>query len=559
MVGIMAKIRYRGKGAIEIIEEAVHLLRGNRIHLLSTYYIGSLPFIGALLFFWADMSRSAFAQDHVSPAALGLALLFIWMKCWHAVFCGKISASMHKQPMQSWSIKRIGRLMATQSILQTTGLFILPMAMMIVLPFGWTYAFYQNLSSQDRGDPKGLKAVYRRSWHLAQLWPRQNHLLILIISFFGLFVFLNICMALYLIPVLLKKLLGIETVFTLSGLQVLNTTFLMSACALTYLCVDPLIKTLYTLRCFYGSSLETGHDIRADLKGFTGYRRGLSYIMILGLCATPFLSSLVNNGMAVTPVPGAREERTVTPQELDRSIEKIMGQKDFAWRMPRERVDTPKEEMGFLGRFIDWLMTKMRGFAKWIGKWWGKIVDWLKKLTPDVEPGLPDQGGNWLKNVHLFLYIVLAILFCLLVIVLWHLYQQRKKVPINVFSEPVVSVPDLTEVFIDPTERPADQWLFMAKELMRKGSFRLALRAFYLSALARLAENELITIAKYKSNLDYVKELERRAHEKKGLLSLFMTNVHTFDRTWYGMHEVTQMDLDTFIANQERMIHAVEG
>ena len=54
-------------------------------------------------------------------------------------------------------------------------------------------------------------------------------------------------------------------------------------------------------------------------------------------------------------------------------------------------------------------------------------------------------------------------------------------------------------------------------------------------------------------------ELERRAHEKKGLLSLFLTNVRTFDRSWYGMHEVTRKDLDVFIANQERMIHVVEG
>ena len=80
------------KGAMEIIEEAVYVLRRNPLSLLAGYYIGTLPFITALLYFWADMSRSAFAEDYCSPASLGLALLFIWMKCWHAVFCQKLTA-----------------------------------------------------------------------------------------------------------------------------------------------------------------------------------------------------------------------------------------------------------------------------------------------------------------------------------------------------------------------------------------------------------------------------------------------------------------------------------
>ena len=555
----MTKKNNKGKGAIEIIEEAIHVLRRNPLNHLSIYYIGSLPFIGALLFFWADMSRSAFAQDYSSPAALGLALLFIWMKCWQAVFCQKLTASLDRQSARSWPIKRIGRLIATQTFVQSSGLFILPIAAIIAIPFGWVYAFYQNLSSQDHGDQEGFKGVYNRSWHLAQIWPKQNHLLILIVSFFGLFVFFNIGMTLYIVPVLLKKILGIETVFTLSGMNVFNTTFLVTTCALTYLCVDPLIKTIYTLRCFYGSSLETGHDIKADLKGFTGYRRGLSYMILLWLCAIPFLNAMANDSPEVAQVLIYPEEQTIAPQELDRSIEETLNQKEFAWRMPRERLKEPEEEIGLFGRFVDWLIAKTRNFFKWLGKWWDKIMDWLKKLAPDVEWGPINKSSGWLETVHILLYIALAVLVCLLAIILWRLYQRRKRTPIKIFSEPIVSVPDLNEDYIDPTERPADQWLTMARELMQKQSFRLALRAFYLSALARLAENELITIAKYKSNLDYVNELARRAHEKTQLLSLFSNNVRTFDRSWYGMHEVTQVDLDVFIENQERMMTVVQG
>ena len=36
--------------------------------------------------------------------------------------------------------------------------------------------------------------------------------------------------------------------------------------SLTYLCVDPILKAAYALRCFYGRSLQSGEDLKAELK-----------------------------------------------------------------------------------------------------------------------------------------------------------------------------------------------------------------------------------------------------------------------------------------------------
>ena len=99
--------------------------------------------------------------------------------------------------------------------------------------------------------------------------------------------------------------------------------------------------------------------------------------------------------------------------------------------------------------------------------------------------------------------------------------------------------------------------MVMAKELMDRGEFRLALRALYLSILAHLAEDEMITIAQFKSNRDYERELARRCHEREGLLAFFSENVKIFDRSWYGMHEVTRDDLKVFSGNQERIVKLV--
>src|ERR1019366_3929068 len=70
--------RQQGLAALELLEQAVHRLRDAPAATLATYYVGALPFVLGLLFFWADMSRSAFADQHVAGAALGVAGLFLW-------------------------------------------------------------------------------------------------------------------------------------------------------------------------------------------------------------------------------------------------------------------------------------------------------------------------------------------------------------------------------------------------------------------------------------------------------------------------------------------------
>lgn len=93
---------------------------------------------------------------------------------------------------------------------------------------------------------------------------------------------------------------------------------------------------------------------------------------------------------------------------------------------------------------------------------------------------------------------------------------------------------------------------------MEQGSLRLALRAFFLATLAHLAKQEMITIAKYKSNREYEQELHRSAHHKQGIPALFSKNVAVFDRSWYGMYKVTPEDIKRFISNQERIMAFVE-
>jgi len=254
------------KGAIELIEEAVHLLRQSPLSSLAAYYIGALPFVIGLLYFWAQMSRSPFAYQHLAGESLGLAALFLWMKVWQVRFARSLWAQISGGQPPSFTLRQWVNILISQSALQVSGLFLLPVALVITAPFGWVYAFYQNLTALADPDKASFRAAFAKARKHATFWPRQNHVLLTILFGFAVFVLLNwlaVCLSL---PALAKTFFGIETVFTRSVAAMLNSTFFAAMLALTYLSVDPLVKAVYTVRCFYGEARHSGEDIKADLK-----------------------------------------------------------------------------------------------------------------------------------------------------------------------------------------------------------------------------------------------------------------------------------------------------
>ena len=108
---------HQGKSFLEIIEEAVQLVRTSPLRILAPYYIGSLPFVLALLYFWTDMTRGAFAYRHCAEAALELTVLFIWMKSWQSVFTHQLLVSIRGEPDGRLGIRRILNLTVMQTIM----------------------------------------------------------------------------------------------------------------------------------------------------------------------------------------------------------------------------------------------------------------------------------------------------------------------------------------------------------------------------------------------------------------------------------------------------------
>jgi hypothetical protein len=150
------------------------------------------------------------------------------------------------------------------------------------------------------------------------------------------------------------------------------------------------------------------------------------------------------------------------------------------------------------------------------------------------------------------LYGLLGAALALAAIILYRARGRRGGGTV-VAGEAVVSRPDLADEGTVASQLPEDEWLRLARESMGRGELRSALRAFYLAGLAHLAQRDMISVAKFKSNRDYERELGRRARALPELQAAFAENVWHFDRAWYGLHEVNRQTLERFQVNLEKI------
>jgi hypothetical protein len=538
---------------MDLVEEAIHLLRMAPGAVVAGYYIGSLPFILGLLFFWTDMSRSPYADQHLTEAALGLALLFLWMKLWQSIFTSNLRAYLTGEIPKRWNLRRWMRVLIIQTALQPTAVFMLPLAAIPMLPFGWVYAFYQNVTALSDGETSEVGPVFKRAARQATLWPGQNHVILLVLLGFAFCIFVNLASVGFIPPKLAKMLLGIESVYTQSPFSLLNTTFFAAILGLTYLCVDPIIKAVYLLRCFYGESLQSGEDLKAELKQFAPSAAPVMAALLLLLALAPAPSLQAEDAAPSAAPAKAVPAAAISTPKLDKAIDDVIHETKYTWRMPREKkVKDETAASGPVGRFFE-------SIAEVLKRWFNAIMEWLGKLIGKWfrhnanESDTERTGLNWVRPLQMVFFVLIVCVACTLVIFLIRVWQRRRRKPATVASEAIFPMPDIADENVGAEQLPEDGWIKLGRELLGRGELRLAMRAFYFASLAHLSARNLITIAKFKSNRDYERELRRRGHALPDLLLRFGENVVVFDRSWYGMHEVSMEMVGQFAANVERI------
>ncbi len=305
----------RQRGAIDILEEAVNLLRAAPFATIVTYLTGAIPFTIALLFFLNDMMRSPFAAEHLAAASLALAVLYVWKNAWQAAFAAQLHEILSPGRFRASNMPRA---IAMQAALQ-------PVGIVLALPFPWFVAFFRNVGLFAALGVTDPVKIARRQ---AALWTRQNWGILGLVSLGGLLLFANVLIVVAVLPQFARSFLGIEGDFARAGFAILNASTIAVAAVLAWLCVDPLLDAVYVLRCFYGESIATGEDLRAAL------RKAI---------ATAALAIV-----AVSIAP-AQASAQVDPAALDHTIDQVIHSREFTWRSPRAAGEEPK------GRWVGWV------------------------------------------------------------------------------------------------------------------------------------------------------------------------------------------------------------
>lgn len=539
------------RGAMDILEEATHLLRNTPATAWLIYLAGMLPFLLGLLYFWGDMTRHALSYSHLAAAAFGLTLLFIWMKTAQARFAGLLMAQAARRPRPAW--KPSGYLLAAvhQTIFQSTGLFLLPLALLLTLPYPWAFAVYQNLAVTEEARMSPLKQAFAQAHALASKWPMQNATIQLILSLLGLFVFINVFVTILALPFIFNRLTGFETQFSLSGFHAVNTTLLAATMALTYLCIDPLQRAVYALRCLYGLSETTGEDLRSDLaRTMRTVRRNATSLVLVPLCLTLLTAAM---GRANPP---AEKPHPVTVEMLDATIDEVMRQRHFTWRMPIKEMEEKQTDDSWLGWIIKWLGDAIRDTFHWLNQWTEKLAEWLRSLfEPEDRSEKGETSDAWVARTRIILYVLVGLVaLAIALFLLRHRLKSKRQPAEPISSEGAAEPPDLAQEYVAADTLTVDRWLQLAREKLQSGEMHLAVRAYYLAVLAHLAAVGMLTLARHKSNYEYLLELRRRLSSETDILATFSDSVATFDRVWYGSHQIGRCELEKLTRRQQRIL-----
>ena len=248
--------------AVDLIEEAVHLLRAAPLRFFTPYLVGVVPFVLGLLWFTAELTWSGFAAERLVDYSFAAAVLFLWKQVWEAVFC----VSIHERLTGAggpWTAGRVFRMVTLQAAVQPWSLVALPIAGLTIVPFAWTLAFFRNLSLYagfGAGNALGLARDQ------AGRWIRSNWIMQAFLALLGLLLLVNYFAALFVIPQLGKSIFGLDNALTRYPTWLLNSTGFAAVGILVYVTLDPVFSAVYVLRCFYGQSVHSGEDIRARFR-----------------------------------------------------------------------------------------------------------------------------------------------------------------------------------------------------------------------------------------------------------------------------------------------------
>jgi hypothetical protein len=608
----------RRQHPIDLIEEAIHLLRRAPIETYAFFLVGITPFVLCFFRFCSEMSYSKFAETYLPGFASTLALSYLWMKAFQYLACRQLVLVYTRDFSNQRTFGRILRSCVHQAAIHPFGLIAKPMAALaaipgfltfvplLMLPASIIFSFFQNASiliTGERGD-------FAKCWRLSVIRGRTAASLLLLSLFLRIVVFLNVYTTIGILPYLLKALFGVDTFLSRDFRWLISFSYLVGIGLISYFAVDLLIKAIQVIQVCRADAQTTGQDLQRSLMSLTAGRRKrapspFNSLLVLVCLIIPTLTVRADGsrlrlpettqdfraayclcavdpggapGVASDAPPNHRRSRTTDACNAKKFILaslKRAAPPSEADRIPdselNERIDRELSGSEYSWRKPHHLVSGeknwLQGFVSWITKSLGKvsratnrvvdvITKWWQSLFPHPEgsPQLSTTASAPTWINQLLLYAIICGLIIAAALIVLRIIGRSKKNKPVPIGSAMPVTPNLKSETTLADELPEDQWLLLAHRKLDEGEPRLALRALFLAVLSLLGAQRLIVVRRSKSNSDYETELRRRRSAE--LTELFKGNRRLFERCWYGDHPVTDVEIEQSTNFYQRLKHA---
>jgi hypothetical protein len=268
----------RTQHPIDLIEEAIHLLRRAPIETYAFFLIGIAPFVLCFFRFCSEMSYSELAATDLPGFALTLALSYLWMKAMQYLACRQLVRAYTGELPNQGNFGRILSGCVHQAAIHPLGLLAKPMAAVasipgfitfvppLMLPASITFSFFQNASVLITGQPGELE----KCWRLSVNRGRATVSLLLLTLFLRVVTFLNVYLTIGILPYLLKALFGIDTFLSRDFRWLISFAYFVGVGLISYFVVDLLIKAIQVIQVCRAEAQTTGTDLQRSLLSLTG-------------------------------------------------------------------------------------------------------------------------------------------------------------------------------------------------------------------------------------------------------------------------------------------------
>ncbi len=509
------------------IDDALVLLRALPAAAWCWFLGGAAPFILALMHFWLDMGVGRRASLRCIAGALVLATLYLWYRVCLACVCQYMRQRLRGDDAQAWSWRSFWALAAAQCRVQpwALGLSLASACTIVLYPLGHGFALAVTALGRD-DDAKG--GVGQRALAVCRHSVKDLLLLHVILLPAALVLALNCAIAVNFLPEFLRMLTGLDTVFTTSGIHLINSSFVMLTLLLAHLGMELLWLALLSAMAFRVEAVSTGEDILAALRRFHGrLPRALGVLLLAAVVFAGF---------------GAPAAAAVGRADLDGHIDRVLAREMYAWRLPAPPSAAERAWSQRLALWAESIAGTISDVVDDIRNALDGIRNWWRRFVPDWDDGeggaTPHPGWFSRDGLMVILHWAALLLAVLLIIMAVHLLRRtlakrHRRAAQAAGSTAAVAAPT-AEAVLAAEERSPDGWAEQAGEYARKGQWRPALRSWYLAHIAALAERELLRLARGKSNHDYFRELRQRGRVAGPFCDDFVANGRLFDAVWYG-------------------------